>query len=156
MAILSQRDNQGFDRKTNVYASYMPPGLDGKYKLIMQIIFERLILYPYKNIYLNFIGTALCWSDRGSGDEKHGRVRPMAEKHSLLMTDLILTHTKRGDRVFEPFAGSGVGGVVSMIHGRAWTGFENDEEVAGILHWRCDQVHHYSFINLIEIIFRPF
>ena len=47
-----------------------------------------------------------------------------------LVEKLVLSLTKPGDTVFDPFAGSGSAGVASLIHDRKFVGCEIDDEYA--------------------------
>lgn len=51
------------------------------------------------------------------------------QKPILLFTELIMLSSKKGDTVFDPFAGSAACGVAAKICNRNWIGCELDEEM---------------------------
>ena len=56
-----------------------------------------------------------------------------------LIQRLVLSMTKQGETVFDPFAGSGSSGVASLIHDRRFVGCEIDAEYAKTAHRRLKE-----------------
>lgn len=56
-----------------------------------------------------------------------------------LVQRLVMSMTRKGDTVFDPFAGSGSTGVASLIHGRKFVGCEIDSGYAKIAHNRLKE-----------------
>lgn len=61
------------------------------------------------------------------------------QKPLLLIKKLILEHTKKGDTILDPFAGSGTTGVACVQTGRNFIGIEIDESYYNIAKRRIDE-----------------
>ena len=60
---------------------------------------------------------------KGSSKEKIGHP---SQKPISLINQLILSSTKKGDAVLDPFLGSGTTAAVAEVLGRKWVGIESD------------------------------
>lgn len=58
---------------------------------------------------------------------KEGGKHP-TQKPEYLMENIVLSSTKRGDLVLDPFCGSGTTGVAAVRFGRRFIGIDNEKE----------------------------
>ena len=59
--------------------------------------------------------------------QRHKTKHP-TEKPEILLERIIAIGSKKGDRILDPFMGSGTTGVVAKALGRKFLGIENDKE----------------------------
>jgi site-specific DNA-methyltransferase (adenine-specific) len=67
---------------------------------------------------------------KGVSKEKVGHP---SQKTIKLIQDLILSSSKEGDHVFDPFLGSGTTAYVAQQHKREWTGIEKNKDYIDII-----------------------
>ncbi len=77
---------------------------------------------------------------------RHGgkRVHP-TQKPVDLFEGLILKHSDKGDKVIDPFMGSGTTGVAAVRHGRNFLGCDIDEKYRAIAHERIQKAANIAF-----------
>ena len=71
-----------------------------------------------------------------SGKKKNGHP---TQKHEILMEQLILTHTDKGQLILDPFMGSGSTGEACLLHGRRFFGIEREDKWFAIAEQRCNE-----------------
>lgn len=89
-----------------------------------------------------------------SGPERlrdgQGRKTHPTQKPESLLYRVIMSSTRRGDVVLDPFFGSGTTGAVAKRLGRKWIGLERDETYARAAQARIDQIQEMDDAEVID------
>jgi DNA modification methylase len=78
------------------------------------------------------------WKIITSFDDTNGHPAPFPEQ---LAEDHILTWSKKGDVVMDPFMGSGTVAKMAIVNDRKWIGFEISDEYCGLIQKRIDGLY---------------
>lgn len=93
-----------------------------------------LMLRKGKERYINFLGTSNVFTYRNTtGNKYHPN-----EKPTMLMEDLIVNSTNEGDKVLDPFMGSGTTCLACKETNREYYGIEIDEKYYNIAKKRLE------------------
>lgn len=82
---------------------------------------------------------ALCTGDERLKDETGSKAHP-TQKPEALLHRVLLSATKAGDVVLDPFFGTGTTGAAAKRLGRRWIGIERDETYATLARARIEMV----------------
>jgi len=74
------------------------------------------------------------------GNKAHSTQKPVS-----LLYRIILSSSKQGDVILDPFFGSGTTGAVAKYLHRNWIGIEQEEKYISIAQKRIDSIHQASF-----------
>lgn len=91
----------------------------------------------------------ICSGSERLRDEQGRKTHPTQKPESLLYR-IIMSSTRRGDVVLDPFFGSGTTGAVAKRLGRKWIGLERDETYASAAQARIDQVQELDDAEVID------
>jgi modification methylase len=80
-----------------------------------------------------------------AGDKAHPTQKPEALLHRV-----ILSSTRPGEVILDPFFGSGTTGAVARRLGRRYIGLERDEKYASIARARISKVKPVDDLNLVD------
>ena len=83
---------------------------------------------------------------RHNGQKMHPTQKPLS-----IFEDLVLTHSNSGDRVCDPFVGSGTTAVASWQHNRHFIGCDIDREYVRIARKRAKDMQQSKVSKFIEI-----
>lgn len=91
----------------------------------------------------------ICSGPERLRDDQGRKTHPTQKPESLLYR-VIMSSTRRGDVVLDPFFGSGTTGAVAKRLGRKWIGLERDETYARAAQARIDQVQEMDDAEVID------
>ncbi|WP_448189136.1 DNA methyltransferase [Azospirillum sp. sgz301742] len=91
----------------------------------------------------------ICTGSERLRDEKGQKIHPTQKPESLLYR-VILSSTKVGDVVLDPFFGTGTTGAVAKRLGRKWIGLEREEGYARMAQARIDATEEAPDPSLLD------
>lgn len=80
---------------------------------------------------------SICRGNERLRDKKGIKLHP-TQKPLKLIQQVILTASKKGDLILDPFFGSGTTGVVAKALGRNWIGIEKEEKYVNLAKERIE------------------
>lgn len=90
-------------------------------------------------------GRSNVWSYASGRNEFHDTQKPIA-----LMRDLVINFSMPGELILDPYAGSGSTLVAAKECGRAWYGYEMQEQYADVIRQRIDGARVRSQFELLK------
>lgn len=84
---------------------------------------------------------SICRGNERERDENGIKLHP-TQKPLKLIQQVLITATKKGDLVLDPFLGSGTTAVVATALGRQWIGIEKEEKYIRVTERRLERYKH--------------
>ena len=102
-----------------------------------------------------------CWRFRipgsaGANDNKNGKKIHSTQKPEKLLYNVIISSSKPGDIVLDPFFGTGTTGAIAKMTGRNYIGLEREEDYINAAQERIDKIEViHNDINDLKLEVKP-